>query len=132
LYVFKVPNTTSYLAGDINNDHLLDKNDLTSYINYTRLRKGDADFEGYISKGDINQNGLIDAYDISVLATQLDGGADQQETKEVAGKITLVTIRQSNHTGETIDVLVKGDSLRSVNALSFALPYNTADYEFLV
>jgi hypothetical protein len=132
LYVFKVPNTTSYLAGDINNDHLLDKNDLTSYINYTRLRKGDADFEGYISKGDINQNGLIDAYDISVLATQLDGGADQQETKEVAGKITLVTIRQSNHTGKTIDVLVKGDSLRSVNALSFALPYNTADYEFLV
>jgi radical SAM superfamily enzyme with C-terminal helix-hairpin-helix motif len=44
----------------------------------------------------------------------------------------LVTIRQSNHTGKTIDVLVKGDSLRSVNALSFALPYNTADYEFLV
>ncbi len=131
LYVFKVPNTTSYLPGDINNDHLIDNNDLTSYINYTGLRKGDADFEGYISKGDINKNGLIDAYDISVVATQLDGGADDKEIKKVAGKISLSTAKQNYSKGETIDVVVKGDSLSSVNAISFALPYNSSDYEFV-
>jgi hypothetical protein len=131
LYVFKVPNTVSYLPGDINNDHLIDNNDLTSYTNYTGLRKGDADFEGYISKGDINKNGLIDAYDISVVATQLDGGTDHDEIKKVGGKITMSTAKQSYSKGETIDVVVKGDSLSSVNALSFALPYNAADYEFL-
>jgi len=131
LYVFKVPNTTSYLPGDINNDHLIDNNDLTSYINYTGLRKGDADFEGYISKGDINKNGLIDAYDISVVATQLAGGADHNEIKKVGGKITLSTARQSFSKGEAIDVVVKGDSLSSVNALSFALPYNSSEYEFV-
>lgn len=69
IYVFKVPGTESYLPGDINNDGKIDRNDLTSYINYTGLRKGDSDFEGYISNGDINKNGLIDAYDISVVAT---------------------------------------------------------------
>jgi hypothetical protein len=131
LYVFKVPGTVSYLPGDINNDHLIDNNDLTSYINYTGLRKGDADFEGYISKGDINKNGLIDAYDISVVATQLAGGADHNEIKKVGGKITLSTARQSFSKGEAIDVVVKGDSLSSVNALSFALPYNSSDYEFV-
>ncbi len=131
LYVFKVPGTASYLPGDINNDHIIDNNDLTSYINYTGLRKGDADFEGYISKGDINKNGLIDAYDISVVATQLDGGADDKEIKKVAGKITLSTAKQNYSKGETIDVVVKGYSLSSVNALSFALPYNSSDYEFL-
>lgn len=131
LYVFKVPGTLSYLPGDINNDHLIDNNDLTSYINYTGLRKGDADFEGYISKGDINKNGLIDAYDISVVATQFAGGADHKEIKKVGGKITLSTARQNYSKGEIIDVVVKGDSLSSVNALSFALPYNSSDYEFL-
>lgn len=39
-------------------------------MNYTGLRRGDSDFD-YVSAGDINRNGLIDAYDISVVATQL-------------------------------------------------------------
>ncbi|MEO8112590.1 MAG: TIM-barrel domain-containing protein, partial [Ginsengibacter sp.] len=84
LYVFKVPGTESYLPGDINNDHKIDNNDLTSYMNYTGLKKGDADFEGYISKGDINKNNLIDAYDISAAATQLEGGV---KTTDSATKV---------------------------------------------
>lgn len=131
LYVFKVPNTPTYIPGDINNDRLIDRNDLTSYINYTGLRKGDADFEGYISNGDINKNDLIDAYDISVLATQLDGGIDGKRIEKVAGNIELSTSKKAYKKGETIDILIKGIDLRSVNALSFALPYNSADYEFV-
>ena len=131
LYVFKVPNTASYLPGDINNDHLIDKNDLTSYINYTGLRKGDADFEGYISNGDINKNGLIDAYDISVLATQLEGRADKNKEEKVSGSIQLKTAKQSYKKGEIVEIIVKGDSLRNVNALSLALPYNSSDYDFV-
>lgn len=82
LYVFKVPGTESYLPGDINNDGKIDNNDLTSYTNYTGLRKGDGDFEGYISNGDINKNDLIDAYDISVVATQLEDGVDESNETE--------------------------------------------------
>jgi len=82
LYVFKVAGTQGYIPGDINNDHVIDNNDLTSYTNYTGLRKGDADFEGHISNGDINKNGLIDAYDISVVATQLQGGAGNKKLRK--------------------------------------------------
>lgn len=131
LYVFKVPGTESYLPGDINNDRLLDRNDLTSYTNYTGLRSGDADFEGYISNGDINKNGLIDAYDISVLATQLDGGVDNKKVEKVEGSIELSTTKQTYNKDEIIEIHVKGTNLRSVNALSFALPYDPQDYEFV-
>ncbi|WP_316804279.1 TIM-barrel domain-containing protein [Pedobacter nototheniae] len=131
LYVFKVPGTESYLPGDINNDRLIDKNDLTSYTNYTGLRKGDADFEGYISNGDINKNNLIDAYDISVVATQLDGGAGDAKMDKVAGKLEISTAKQVYNKDEIVEVKVRGLNLKSVNALSFALPYNPQDYDFV-
>lgn len=131
LYVFKVEGTESYLQGDINNDKVLDRNDLTSYMNYTGLRKGDGDFEGYISNGDINKNGLIDAYDISVVATQIEGKAKINKEEKIAGKLVLSANKQSYNKGETIEIQVKGDGLSAVNALSFALPYDAEDYEFV-
>ncbi|WP_291528535.1 TIM-barrel domain-containing protein [Bacteroides sp. UBA939] len=131
LYVFKVPGTESYLPGDINNDKLVDENDLTSYTNYTGLRRGDADFEGYISNGDLNRNGLIDAYDISAVATQLGGGAKGVRGEKPEGSLSISTSKRTYAKDEIIQVLVKGTGLRHVNALSFALPYNPADYEFV-
>lgn len=129
LYVFKVPGTESYLPGDINNDKKIDNNDLTSYMNYTGLRKGDSDFD-YVSAGDINQNDLIDAYDISVVATQLDGGIEEQGTEKAVGTIEISTPKQSYNKDEIVEVKVKGIDLKAVNALSFALPYDQQDYEF--
>ncbi|WP_199117381.1 TIM-barrel domain-containing protein [Pedobacter sp. ASV28] len=131
LYVFKMPGTESYLPGDINNDKLIDRNDLTSYMNYTGLRKGDSDFEGYISNGDINKNNLIDAYDISVVATQLEGGVKLGKEDKVSGQLDISTAKQIYHKDEIIEVKVKGVNLKGVNALSFALPYDAQDYEFV-
>jgi hypothetical protein len=131
IYVFKTPETESYLPGDINNDKLIDHNDLTSYINYMGLRKGDADFEGYISKGDLNENGLIDAYDVSVAATQLEGGTVSSRADKVAGNIEISAAKRSYNKDEIVEITVKGINLKSVNALSFALPYNPQDYEFI-
>ena len=130
LYVFKVPGTASYLPGDINNDKKIDNNDLTSYMNYTGLRKGDSDFD-YVSAGDINQNGLIDAYDISVVATQLEDGIEEPGTEKVSGTIEISTPKQSYNKDEIVEVKVKGTDLKAVNALSFALPYDQQDYEFI-
>lgn len=131
LYIFKVPGTESYLPGDINNDRLLDLNDLVSYTNYTGLSLGDSDFEGYISNGDINKNNLIDAYDISVLTTQLEGGVLDDNMEQISGKITLRTEKVSFDKDEIVAIRVNGTDLRAVNALSFALPYSTQDYEFV-
>lgn len=130
LYVFKVPGTESYLPGDINNDRLVDMNDFTSYMNYTGLRSGDSDFEGYISNGDLNKNGLIDSYDISVVGTRIRGGAKAADTDQAAGKLEMSTAKKSYAKDELIEVRVKGIGLKDVNALSMAIPYNQQELEF--
>ena len=123
--------TASYLQGDINNDGKIDRNDLTSYMNYTGLRRGDSDYEGYISKGDINMNDLIDAYDISVVATQLEGGVGRKDTLKVSGSLSISTPKRLYQKDEIVEIRVKGNDLKAVNALSFALPYDQNDFEFV-
>ncbi|WP_430810021.1 MULTISPECIES: TIM-barrel domain-containing protein [unclassified Carboxylicivirga] len=130
IYVFKVPGSESYLPGDINNDGVIDANDLTSYMNYTGLRKGDSDF-GYVSRGDVNKNGLIDAYDISNVSTQLEGGVSNAEHKALTGKLTLRAAKTSYKAGETVELTVSGHGLQGVNAFSFALPYDGKMLEYI-
>lgn len=130
LYVYRVSGTESQLPGDINHDGLIDQNDLTSYMNYTGLRQGDADFEGYISKGDLNRNGVIDAYDISNVATALEGGAWEESQDTMSGKILLQNDKANYSKGDTMHITVSSAGFSLVNALGFALPYNTADYEY--
>ncbi len=131
LHVFKVPGSESHVPGDINHDGKIDRNDLTSYRNYTGLRTGDADFEGYISKGDIDKNGRIDAYDISVVTTELDGGVADTDNGKLAGNFTLTPDKEHHAAGEKVEITVAGSGFHAVNALGFALPYDPKDYEFI-
>ena len=84
LYVFRLPGSEILIPGDINRDGQVDMDDFTSYMNYNGLRAGDAEFDGYVSAGDINHDGRIDVSDISVVATQVRGGAEQ-EVRRFAG-----------------------------------------------
>ena len=116
----------------------MDGNDLTSYMNYTGLRSVDSDFD-YVSDGDIDGNGLIDAYDISAVAVRLEGGIDTEywmrEFHRTAGDTLSGSLRvelsEIRKTGDTLIVSVYGDSLKAVNALSLALSYDPAAMEYL-
>ena len=130
MYIFKVPGTETYLSGDINKDKKVDENDLTSYLNYTGLRKSDSDFE-YISIGDINENGLIDAYDISTAATRIGDGVYEKPENKVAGSLCIEADKKSYKAGEEVVITVKGKALANVNALSIALPYDVNEYEYV-
>lgn len=129
MYIFKVAGSESFFQGDINHDKRIDENDLTSYMNYTGLRKGDSDFD-YVSAGDINKNGLIDAYDISCVTTELDGGVRNSNDK-VSGSLMLTPNKKTFAAGDMLEVTVSGKALHYVNALSFALPYNTSELEYV-
>lgn len=131
IYVFRVPGSESYIQGDVNNDGKVDGNDLTSYMNYTGLRMGDSDFEGYISRGDIDGNNMIDAYDISVAATQLEGGVQPSDEEHVAGEVILSANGMSFKAGDEVKIRVSGRGMKAVNALSFALPYDQQSYDFV-
>ena len=129
MYVFKVADTESVLQGDINRDKRIDNNDLTSYMNYTGLRTIDGDFD-YVSIGDVNKNGLIDAFDISVVATELDGGVRASNDK-VAGSLELTPNVKAYKVGDIVEIKVSGKDLNAVNAIGFGLPYNTTEFEYV-
>lgn len=130
LYVFRQPGTKVLIPGDVNQDGKIDENDLTSYMNYTGLKKGDSDFDGYISNGDINGNGLIDAYDISNVATQLEGGVTEKDMRQPAGTITYTYNKAVYQAGDEVTVTVKGTGLQAVNALSLVMPYDLKTMQY--
>ena len=123
MYIFKVPGTETVLQGDINHDGRVDMDDFTSYMNYTGLRAGDSDFDGYISGGDINENGLIDAYDISCVGVVARGGAKTSGMGTLAGELEFVAPK-SIREGEEVKVIIRGAGLNEVNAWSVAIPYD--------
>ncbi len=131
IYVFRVPGSEMMIPGDINHDNRIDENDFTSYMNYTGLRQGDGDFEGYISRGDLNQNGLIDAYDISTVGIELESGVSSRRVPAVSGEVSVVADKAQANAGDIVTLTVKGTSLQSVNALSFALPYDATLWEYV-
>ncbi len=132
LFVFKVPGTKTLIPGDINNDGKIDDNDLTSYMNYTGLKKGDSDFDGYISIGDVNNNGLIDSYDISNVTTKLDGGVyDNGHNEPLAGKFSYEYDKKVYKAGDDVTIKVNGQGMQSVNAFNFVLPYRPQDMRFI-
>ena len=131
LYVFKKAGTESAIPGDINHDNKIDRNDLMSYMNYTGVRKGDKDYEGYISRGDINRNGLIDAYDISSVGIYLEDGVSHAKIEPVQGKLEMSADKKRYAKDETIEIVVKGIGMKSVNAFSLAIPYDAQKVEYL-
>ncbi|MBQ2127222.1 MAG: discoidin domain-containing protein, partial [Bacteroidaceae bacterium] len=130
MYIFKVAGSETFLSGDINKDKKVDENDLTSYLNYNGLRKGDSDFE-YVSIGDVNENNLIDAYDISVAATRIGDGIYERTENTIAGNITIAADKKSYKAGEEVVITISGKGLANVNAFSLALPYNPAEYDYV-
>ncbi len=131
LYIFKKEGTESVLQGDINKDKRLDDNDFMSYMNYTGLRKIDNDFD-YVSSGDINKNGLIDAFDISHVATVVDGGVRINPNDKVQGKLIFKLNKKSLKAGEELTIAVFGSKdMKAVNALSFEIPYKKEDLEYV-
>lgn len=128
MHVFRVADSEPMLQGDINRDKRIDENDLTSYMNYTGLRKGDADFD-YVAHGDVNRNDLIDAYDISIVTTELDGGV-RVSNEKVAGSLVLTPSKKTFAAGDEVTITVNGKGLHFVNGLSFALPYDATVFEY--
>ncbi len=131
IYVLRTPDSKVLIPGDVNQDGKIDEADLTSYMNYTGLKKGDADFDGYISNGDIDGNGLIDAYDISNVATLLDGGIAHPDSRQPDGTVTIAYDKAAYQPGDEVVVTVKGHALQAVNALSLIMPYDARQMQYV-
>jgi LPXTG-motif cell wall-anchored protein len=127
---YMVDGSKGQLVGDWNNGGTIEEGDLTFLQNYTGLSSVDADWD-YVSMADLNFNNVIDAYDISYVASQLEGGIVPTEGGNVAGEIMLVPNKTSISAGETFTVDVVGTGLTDVNAFSAEVPLDSSKYEFI-
>ncbi len=117
LLVFKKPGSRMQVPGDISNDGKITEDDKTSFLNYSGLRTVDSDFD-YISHADSNKNGLIDAYDISVAAVQLEGGVTNPSQVAPSGTLYLAADQLTLAKGEETSVYLMANDLSAVNALT--------------
>ncbi len=67
---------------------------------------------------------MIDAYDISNVAAQLEGGWTNDDAEPVAGKIYYEYNRKSYAAGDDVIIKVRGTGLKSVNAFNLVFPYS--------
>ena len=65
------------------------------------------------------------------MASQVDGGVGRNATEIVSCSLSISTPKKLYLKDEIVEIRVKGNELKSVNALSFALPYDQNDYEFV-
>ena len=94
------------------------------------LRRGDSDFD-YVSIGDVNENGLIDASDISVAATRIGDGVYEKPENTIDGTITIAADKKNYKAGEEVVITISGKGLANVNAFGLALPYDVSEYEYV-
>lgn len=127
---YMVDGSKGQLVGDWNNSGTIEEGDLTFLQNYTGLSSVDADWD-YVSMADLNFNNVIDAYDISYVASQLEGGIVPTKGGKVAGEVMLVPNKTSILAGETFIVDVVGTGLSDVNAFSAEIPLDSSKYEFI-
>lgn len=127
---YKVDGTNGQVVGDWNNSGTIEEGDLVFLENYAGLTTADADW-GYVSMADLNNNGLIDAYDISYVASKLEGGVKPSEGVELEGEVMLVPSKQELVAGETFTVDVVGTGLSDINAFSVEIPLDASKYEYV-
>lgn len=130
LQPYKVDGTDAYAVADGNGDGVIDQNDLTFYENYHGLITSDSDWSYVVDKGsDIDYNNIIDAYDLSFVTTNLEGGTKQQGN--ASGKIVLIPSKTNVTTGEVYELKVMGVNLRAVNAYTVRLNLTDKHAQFV-
>ena len=124
---YKVDGTDAWVVGDVNNSGAVDDNDLVFYENYVGLKPVDSDWD-YSTLGNIDNNDIIDAYDIAFVASML-GEEITNAASGVDGKIEIVPSKTDIKAGDTVTLDIYGIGLKNVNAFSVELPVDTDLFE---
>ena len=124
---YKVDGTNAWVVGDVNNSGTVDDNDLTFYENYVGLKPVDNDWE-YSTLGNIDNNQIIDAYDISFVASML-GEKITNAKQGVEGKIEIIPSKTDIKAGDEVTLNYYGIGLKNVNAFSVEMPVDTDLFE---
>ncbi|MDO4595852.1 MAG: glycoside hydrolase family 31 protein, partial [Coriobacteriaceae bacterium] len=133
--VYKVAKSEGALPGSIKGDPQVAADDYSHLTGNCKGREnhgnGVSDWNSHIaaSGADFNMNNAYDVYDMSWTMSALDGGT--KKDGKVAGSIAVVPEKTSVKKGETLNVAVKVQGAKNVNAMGALVHYPSADFEFV-
>ena len=110
---YKVDGTDAWVVGDVNNSGAVDDNDLTFYENYVGLKPVDSDWD-YSTLGNMDNNDIIDAYDIAFVASLL-GEQITNAAQGVDGKIEIVPSKTDIKAGDIVTLDYYGIGLSLIH-----------------
>lgn len=126
---YKVENTDRVILGDYTGGGIVDENDYTFVSNYIGVFEADNDW-GYVSKCDINYNGMIDAYDLAFVASRLEGGVVPSQLA-LEGSITVETEVKEVEAGDVFEVNIVGHDLQDVYAFHSMIDLDRERFEHI-
>lgn len=127
---YKKDKTEGTVVGENIPNGKIDEEDLLFFASYMGVDQSDTAW-GQVSKVDINFNGVIDAYDLMYVASQLDQRPLQPTGRPVAGQLDIRPSKQQLKAGEEFTVDIIGAGLKDINALNLELPLDPNKYEIV-
>lgn len=124
---YKMDKTEGWVVGKNISDGsggAIGEDDLNFFASYLGVDESDTAWN-QVSRGDINYNGVIDAYDLMYVAGQLGEKPLESTGKSVKGSLDVRPDKQHVKKGEKVDVEVIGSDLQDINAFGLEMLLNT-------
>ncbi|MED4207353.1 discoidin domain-containing protein [Neobacillus mesonae] len=125
---YKKDKTEGTVVGENIPNGKIDEEDLLFFASYMGVDQTDTAW-GQVSKVDINFNGVIDAYDLMYVASQLGQQPLQSTGKPVAGQLDIRPDKEQLKAGEEFTVEIIGAGLKDINAFNLELKLDPNKYE---
>lgn len=130
---YHVEGDNGIMPGDFDQNNTINGNDEvwldSHHPDAAGSRTGEEAYEAAAPTGakfhDLNENGIFDAQDITMLTSKLNDGV--KEKKDASGILAVVPSAKSVKAGENFTVDIYGSNLKNVYAFDFELPFNKGD-----
>ncbi|SCA96807.1 Uncharacterized protein BWINRA5_00124 [Bacillus mycoides] len=126
---YKKDKTEGTVVGENIPNGKIDEDDLLFFASYMGVDQTEAWEQ--VSKVDINFNGVIDAYDLMYVASQLGQKPLQATGKPVAGLLDIRPSKKELKAGEEFSVEIIGAGLKDINAFNLELKLDPNKYELV-
>ncbi len=109
-------------------DGEIGEEDLNFFASYMGVDDTDSAWDQVV-KGDINYNGVIDAYDLMYVASHLGDEPLEETGNTLEGALDLRPSKQQLEQGETFTVDIIGNGLQDINAFSLEMTLDTSKFK---
>ena len=128
--VFKVEGTRGIIAADYTGDGKVDEADLNFAIQYYRAKEGDNDWS-YVSKADVNKDGVVGIYDIAYVASLIAPARKTSYINKAVGTLgTKPSVAKVNE-GQEFYIEVIGENVVDLYAFESIINLDKDKYELI-